>query len=118
MRILFVNGSRGEWGYIRPIINLCIERGIDYDICATNMLLLPGYGSLIDEIKADGYRVSDEIYMSLEGSNHFSMTKSLGVFLMSFVDTLKRLEPDWIMLAGDRGEQLVSSIASAFTYIP
>lgn len=118
MRILFVNGSRGEWGYIRPIIKLCVERGIDYDICATNMLLLPGYGSLIDEIKADGYRVSDEIYMSLEGSNHFSMTKSLGVFLMSFVDTLKRLEPDWIMLAGDRGEQLVASIAGAFTYIP
>ena len=118
MRILFVNGSRGEWGYIRPIINLCNERGIDYDICATNMLLLPGYGSLIDEIKADGYRVSDEIYMSLEGSNHFSMAKSLGIFLMSFVDTLKRLEPDWILLAGDRGEQLVASIASAFTYIP
>ena len=118
MKILFVNGSRGEWGYIRPIIDLCIERGIDYEICATNMLLLPGYGSLIDEIKADGYRVSDEIYMSLEGSNHFTMAKSLGIFLMSFVDTLKRLEPDWIMLAGDRGEQLVASIASAFTYIP
>ena len=118
MKILFVNGSRGEWGYIRPIIDLCIERGIDYEICATNMLLLPGYGSLINEIKADGYCVSDEIYMSLEGSNHFTMAKSLGIFLMSFVDTLKRLEPDWIMLAGDRGEQLVASIASAFTYIP
>ena len=118
MKILFVNGSRGEWGYIRPIIDLCIKRGIDYEICATNMLLLPGYGSLIDEIKANGYRVSDEIYMSLEGSNHFTMVKSLGIFLMSFVDTLKRLEPDWIVLAGDRGEQLVASIASAYTYIP
>lgn len=118
MKVLFVNGSRGEWGYIRPIIDLCVKRGIDYEICATNMLLLPGYGSLIDEIKAGGYSVSDEIYMSLEGSNHFTMAKSLGIFLMSFVDTLKRLEPDWIILAGDRGEQLVASIASAFTYIP
>ena len=118
MKLLFVNGSRGEWGYIRPIIQHCQRIGIDYSICATNMLLLPQYGLLVDEIKHDGYKVDDEIYMSLEGSNHFTMVKSLGIFLISFVDVLKRQKPDWIILAGDRGEQLISSIAGAYTYIP
>ena len=80
MKILFVTGSRGEWGYIRPIIKLCIKQSIDYQICATNMLLLPGFGSLINEIKNDGYKVSDEIFMALDGYDHFTMTKSLGVF--------------------------------------
>ena len=32
MKILFVTGSRGEWGYIRPIIKLCIKQSIDYQI--------------------------------------------------------------------------------------
>lgn len=118
MKLLFINGSRGEWGYIRPIIRRCEQAGIDYSICATNMLLLPGYGMLVDEVKRDGFRVDDEIYMSLEGSNHFTMVKSLGIFLTSFVDVLARQRPDWIILAGDRGEQLMGSIAGAYTYTP
>ena len=118
MKILFVTGSRGEWGYIRPIIKLCIKESIDYKICATNMVLLPSFGSLIDELKDDGYNISDEIFMSLDGYDHFSMTKSLGIFLTSFVDVLKREKPNWLLLAGDRGEQLIASIAGSYTYTP
>lgn len=118
MKLLFLNGSRGEWGYIRPIIDLCVERGIDYGICATNMLLLSSHGSLVEEIRAQGYRVCDEIYMSLEGHNHLTMAKSLGVFLTAFVGTLSREKPDWLILAGDRGEQLMGAVAAAYTYTP
>ena len=82
------------------------------------MVVLPRYGSLIDEIKASGFNVSDEVFMSLEGHNHYTMTKSLGVFLLSFVDVLHRLNPTWIVLAGDRGEQLMASIAGSYTYKP
>ncbi|MDC6453582.1 UDP-N-acetylglucosamine 2-epimerase [Alphaproteobacteria bacterium] len=118
MKLLFINGSRGEWGYIRPVINKCIEFGIDYSICATNMLLLPNYGTLVEEIKEAGFQVDDEIYMSLEGNNHYTMLKSLGIFLMSFSDILSRQRPDWVILAGDRGEQLMGAIACAYTYTP
>jgi GDP/UDP-N,N'-diacetylbacillosamine 2-epimerase (hydrolysing) len=118
LKLLFVTGSRGEWGYIRPIMRHADAMGVDHTVCATNMLLLPGYGSLVDEIKRDGFNVTDEIFMSLEGHNHFTMAKSLGVFLQSFVDTLHRERPDWIVLAGDRGEQLMAGIAGGYTYTP
>ena len=118
LKLLFVTGSRGEWGYIRPIMRYADANAVDYAVCATNMLLLPGYGSLVDEIKRDGFNVTDEIFMSLEGHNHYTMAKSLGVFLQSFVDTLHRHQPDWIILAGDRGEQLMAGIAGAYTYTP
>ena len=118
MKILFVTGSRGEWGYIKPIIKLCIKKSIDYDICATNMLLLPNFGNLVEEIKEEGFRVSDEIFMALDGYNHYSTSKSLGIFLSSFSDVVKRLKPTWILLAGDRGEQLMASICGSYTYTP
>ena len=118
MKILFITGSRGEWGYIKPIIKLCIKRSIDYDICATNMLLLPNFGNLVEEIKEEGFRVSDEIFMALDGYNHYSTSKSLGIFLSSFSDVVKRLKPTWILLAGDRGEQLMASICGSYTYTP
>lgn len=117
MKLLFLLGSRGEWGYIKPLIDICKKQKIKYSICATNMVLLPNYGSLIREVKKN-YIVSDEIYMALEGSNHYVMTKSLGIFLSSFIDVIKRQKPSWIVLAGDRGEQLMGAVAGAYTYTP
>ena len=115
---LFLCGSRGEWGYIRPILDICKKKKIKYSLIATNMLLLNSHGKLVNEIKLQGYNITDEVYMSLEGSDYFTMTKSLSILLSSFVDILKRIKPKWIVLAGDRGEQLVGAIAGAYTYTP
>jgi GDP/UDP-N,N'-diacetylbacillosamine 2-epimerase (hydrolysing) len=118
MKLLFLLGSRGEWGYIKPIIDICRIKKIKYSICATNMVLLPSYGLLINEIKNQKYNVDYEIDMALEGSNHFTMAKSLGIFFTSFVDILKRSKINWLILAGDRGEQLMGAVAAAYAYIP
>jgi GDP/UDP-N,N'-diacetylbacillosamine 2-epimerase (hydrolysing) len=118
MKLLFLLGSRGEWGYIKPIIDICRIKKIKYSICATNMVLLPSYGLLIDEIKKKNYNIDYEIDMALEGNNYFTMVKSLGIFFTSFIDILKKSNPSWLILAGDRGEQLMGAISAAYTYIP
>ena len=117
LKYLFVCGSRGEWGYIRPIINECIKQKIKYGIVLSNMVVVDKYGTLNNEIKKK-YNVIEEIDMSLEGSTHYTMVKSLNVFGVNFVETLKREKPEWVILAGDRGEQLISSICCSFCYIP
>ena len=118
MKILFFTGSRSEWGYIKPIIKLCRDQNIKYNICATNTHVLSSYGLSVNEIKKDGFKVSDEIYMTLDGYNTYSSTKSLGVIMMSFLDIVQRTKPDWIMLAGDRGETLIAAIVAAYTNTP
>jgi len=119
IKLLFITGSRGEWGYIRPILRLCQKRKVvDYSLCVTNMHLLPDFGFSKKEIEADGFKVNHVIYMSLDGYNHYTMVKSLGVFLTSLADIVASEKPDWIVLAGDRGEQLIGAIIGAFCYIP
>jgi GDP/UDP-N,N'-diacetylbacillosamine 2-epimerase (hydrolysing) len=119
MRILFVTGSRGEWGYIRPILRL-IEKDpeLEYELCVTNMHLLPNFGLSEEEIKNDGFEIKHRVFMSLDSYNHVSQVKSLGIFLTSMADILASNNYDFIMLAGDRGEQLMGAIAGAYTYIP
>lgn len=118
-KLLFVTGSRGEWGYIRPILKL-IEAGSEftYSLCVTNMHLLPGFGESVKEIENDGFKIDYRINMSIDGYNHVTQVKSLGLFLVSFADILASDRPDWIVLAGDRGEQLMGAIAGGYTYIP
>jgi GDP/UDP-N,N'-diacetylbacillosamine 2-epimerase (hydrolysing) len=46
------------------------------------------------------------------------MTKSLGIFLQSLTDIIANDKPDVILLAGDRGEQLVGAIVGSHFNIP
>jgi UDP-hydrolysing UDP-N-acetyl-D-glucosamine 2-epimerase len=117
--VLFVTGSRGEWGYIRPILRLIeADDRLRHSLVATNMHLLPEFGASRREIAADGFELDQEIYMALDGFTGISMAKSLGVFLASISDTIARLEPDLVLLAGDRGEQLMTAIAAAHVNVP
>lgn len=118
MKLLFLTGTRAEWGFSQPVIDLCRARNIPYEICATNMMMLPSYGNLVEELRQKEYNVQEEIFMSLEGHTHVTMAKSMAVFMTSFVDTLHRIKPTWLVLAGDRGEALMGTIAAGYCYVP
>lgn len=117
--IALITGSRGEYGYIRPIVReIQVDAELDYSLIVTNLHLLPDFGYSVDEIDQDQLRISDRIYMALDGYTPASMSKSLGIFLMSVTDSFLRLRPDLALLAGDRGEQLMTAVAAAHMNIP
>lgn len=118
-KIIFLTGSRGEWGYIRPILRLIQSRkDVDYKLIVTNMQLLPVYGNSYKEILNDGFHIDYAVNMSIDGYNHYTHAKSLGICLSSIPDILFVEKPDWFVLAGDRGEQLMGAISGAYTYTP
>jgi len=82
------------------------------------MHLLDSFGYSLNEIKKDGHKVNEKIYMALDGYNTFTMTKSLGVFMVSFTDMLMRLKPNWVIIAGDRAESFAACVTSAYNNIP
>lgn len=118
-KILILTGSRGEWGYIRPIMRLAQTRpDIKIVLVVTNMHLLSSFGNSYKEIEKDGFRIDYRINMSLDGYNHVTHAKSLGICLMGLPDIFDAEKPDWVLLAGDRGEQLMGAVAAAYTYTP
>lgn len=118
-KILALTGSRGEWGYIRPLLRLIdADPDLDYSILATHMHLLPEFGISVREIERDGFRVDEKIYMTFDGYNSVTMTKSLASLLLELPTAIDRIKPDIILLAGDRGEQLMGAIAGSHMRIP
>lgn len=110
--IAVLTGSRGEWGYIRPVLRLIDQDpNLSYAIIATNMHLLPEFGMSVHEIERDGFRVAERIYMTFDGYNAITMTKSLACLLLELPTVLSRMKPDILLLAGDRGEQLMGAVA-------
>ena len=117
-KIAIITGSRGEYGYIRSIIKL-IEKSskLEYEIIATNMHLLPEFGDSLGAFRQDNFEVKYTPLMTL-AVTPASMTKSLCIFGLSLSDILPASQPDLVLLAGDRGEQLMAATIAAHMNIP
>lgn len=118
-KVAIIAGSRGEWGYFRPVLReIQKSPNLDYGIIASNMHVLDSFGSSISEIEKDGFRVDASVFNTFDGYNHLTMVKSLGVFLLQLPEILKQMGADIVLLAGDRGEQLVGAVVGAHMYLP
>lgn len=118
MKVLFFLGARSEWGYISPILSRAHERGWDVSLCVSNLILLAQNKSLLQELEEGGYRIAQRIFSGMAGDSTTSMAKSVGLVTLGFVDTLLSEQPDWVVLAGDRVEQLGAAVASSTMYVP
>ena len=102
-KLMFITGSRGEWGYIRPILRLINQRDdVDYRLVVTNMHLLPSYGDSYKEIERDGFKIHYKVHMSLDGYTHYTQAKSLGIFLTSLPDIIEDDTPQQLLVSAFR----------------
>jgi GDP/UDP-N,N'-diacetylbacillosamine 2-epimerase (hydrolysing) len=82
------------------------------------MHLLSAFGMSVREIENDGFHVDERIYMTFDGYTAATMTKSLACLMLELPTVLQRMKPDMILLAGDRGEQLIGAVAGLHMGIP
>jgi GDP/UDP-N,N'-diacetylbacillosamine 2-epimerase (hydrolysing) len=115
MKLLFVLGSRGEWGYIRPLIQLAKNSNHDVEIWCANMSVLNRFGKLSEVIKHDGYPVVGEFYTAVDGDDNLALAKSFGLVSLSAADWLMNNNYDWIIVSGDRVEQLAFVVVASLS---
>lgn len=119
MKILCINGSRSDWGYFKPVLKEInkLENG-EYFLLHTNMAPLNRYGNLTKQCKSEGFAPDHIIYSSYEGDTYCSQSKMVGSLINSVSDLLVNNKFDWILLAGDRAEQLAGAVAGMLMHIP
>lgn len=118
--VLVVTGSRGEYGYIRPFLLKIkhFSEQITADVVVTNMHLMQSHGYSADLFADDGINIRFKVINTLESDSGAGLLKSLHLFGLSLIDILTNNDYDLILLAGDRGEQLFSSIIGFHMNIP
>lgn len=115
MKLLFVLGSRGEWGYIRPLIQEAKNSGHNVEIWCANMSVLSRFGKLSEVIKQEGYPVVGEFYTAVDGDDNLALAKSFGLVSLSASDWLMNHNYDWIIVSGDRVEQLAFVVVASLS---
>ncbi len=117
-RIGIFTGSRGEWGYLRPVMEQMKINKVDFKTIIANMHLLPEKGFTYREIEKDGFKIDEKIYMNISGPDEISWSKSLGLLLMQLPDIINKLDIDILLLAGDRAETFIAANAAYYSDIP
>lgn len=118
-RITVVTGTRAEYGLLRPSMRAIeADDELDLSVVATGMHLSPRHGYTVNEIRADGFTIDHELESLLDGDTGRSMAKSLSLSITGLADALAQLNPDVVMVLGDRGEALAGGVAAAHMNIP
>jgi len=119
-KICFVTGSRAEYGLLSELIRIVDNaNNYKYQLIVTGSHLLKKYGLTEKQIKLDGFKINKKINI-IEGDKDDSsaIIKSTAAALKKVSLELNKLNPDLVIVLGDRYEILATSIAANFLRIP
>ena len=117
-RILVVLVDRANYGRMKMVMESIRERPeLELLVMCAGSMVLERFGNTIQEVRDDGFSIDSKVFMELEGSIPLSMAKSLGFGVIEFASEFNRLQPDIVLLIGDRYEALSAALAAAYMNI-
>ena len=117
--VLVLTGTRAEYGLLKSSMEAIQEHeNLSLSVVATGMHLSPKHGMTVEQIRDDGFTVDRGVSMQLEGDSGAAMAKSLGIGTMGLTDAFQSIDPDVVLVLGDRDEALAGALAAAHMNIP
>lgn len=118
-KILVVTGTRAEFGLLQWIMKeIELSQKMDLYVCATGMHLSEEYGSTYKTIEEAGFKIDKKIDILLSSDNPIGISKTVALGIISFSEYFDELNPDLMIVLGDRYEILSASVAATFSRVP
>lgn len=118
-KICVVVTARPSYSRIRTALAaIQAHPGLELQLVVAASALLDRYGSAIQAIERDGFRIEQRVYMVLEGENLVTSAKSTGIGLSELATVFDNLQPDAVVTVADRYETLATAVAASYMNIP
>lgn len=117
--ITVLTATRAEYGLLRPIIKAlkgCPEFTVN--VVVTGAHLSPEFGLTYQEIIDDGIEIDRKIEILLSSDTPVSISKSMGLAMISFAEYFEQVHTDALLVLGDRYETLAVCCAAMNARIP
>ena len=117
-KVLYVTGTRADYGLMHETLKLLNkEESIQLDVVATGMHLMHEFGYSIDEIKKDNFNLHI-VNQTFKKDDERSMSEFIGNLITDLTNLFSQINPDIVLLLGDRGEMLAGAIVASYLQIP
>jgi len=115
-KICVVTGSRAEYGLLSGLMRaIKNDSELELQIIATNMHLSPEFGLTYRDIVQDGFVINKKVVMLLSSDTPNATAKSVGLGFIGFADAYEDLQPDMVVVLGDRYE-IISAVSTALFF--
>lgn len=112
--VLFVTGTRADFGKLEPLAVATRDAGFDVSFFATGMHMLQRYGLTKFEVhRTPGVRVHEFLNQRPGDPQDMVLAKTV----IGFSDFVKESKPDLVVIHGDRVEALACALVCATNYI-
>lgn len=115
-KICVVTATRAEYFLLSPLMKkIQTHPQFQLQIVATGMHLSPEFGLTYKDIENDGFIIDEKVEMLLSSDTPEGISKSMGLAMLGFPSVFQKLEPDMLVILGDRYEMLaVATVANMF----
>ena len=118
-KICVVITARPSYSRVKTALQAIVEHPkLELQLVVAGSALLNRYGTAVDFIEKDGFKVDEKVFMILEGEDKTAMAKSTGLGVMELSNVFYNLKPDAVITIADRYETIATSIAAAYQNIP
>lgn len=108
-----VTVARSDYGVYLPLLRrIQADPDLHLHLYVSGMHLSPEFGLTVREIEKDGFKVAERIEMLVSSDTPEGIAKSMGLGTIGFAQALNRLQPDILLLLGDRFEMHSAAVAA------
>ncbi len=112
-------GTRAEYGLLYWLLkDIESEPEMTLQLLVSGAHLSPGFGLTYKQIEQDGFQIAAKVEMLLSSDTATGTAKSIGLGIIGFADALARLQPDVMVILGDRFEALAAAQTAMILRIP
>lgn len=118
-KICIITTTRAEYGLLYWLMKeLKEDPDFALQLVVTGTHLSAEFGSTIDQIREDGFKIDRSFNMELQHDSPAGVTNSLAIALKGFATAFSTLQPDLVLVLGDRFEILGAATAALLAGIP
>ncbi|MEZ9057318.1 UDP-N-acetylglucosamine 2-epimerase [Vibrio pelagius] len=118
-KVAVFTGTRAEYGLLFWLLkDIQSDPDLELQLLVSGMHLSPEFGETYQQIEKDGFKIDEKIEILLSSDSAVGTAKSMGLGVLGFSDALARLQPDVLVILGDRFEALAAAQTAMIMRIP
>mgnify|MGYP000002884989 CR=1 FL=1 len=118
-KICVATGTRAEFGLLYWLLKeIEADSNLELQILVTGMHLSSAYGETYKVIEEAGFHISKKVEMPMDSDKAVDISKSMGIAQIGFSEALSDLNPDILVILGDRYEMFSVAASAMVLRIP